>query len=313
VGTDALPIFAPWWVNVQLQARQEGSFTMVEHCQLGSPAVQCTTLTVMARIGFGARGLVYLLVAAFATTAALGFGRQPHGIMDAVQAIPDTQLQVLLAAVIGTGLASLAAYFAIVGLWHCCRDSGARRWLFAAGMLGDALIYAAVMISILGLVIGWHADGERQTQIWTAWALGQPFGRVIVGVIGLLILACGIGVIVWVMTTDIDDDVDLPEDQKRAIEPIGRYGLAGRGLAVSLVGVYWMSAAIHAEASEAHELGGTLQAVQQNPKGWLLLLTLGLALAASAVFDFVEALYHRPQLADDVLPQINPANARRST
>ena len=30
-------------------------------------------------------------------------------------------------------------------------------------------------------------------------------------------------------------------------------------------------------------------------KGWLLLLVLGVALAASAVFDFVEALYHNPR------------------
>ena len=49
-------------------------------------------------------------------------------------------------------------------------------------MLGDALIYAAVMIGILSLIIGWHPDGERQTQAWTAWALGQPFGRSLVGV-----------------------------------------------------------------------------------------------------------------------------------
>ena len=99
------------------------------------------------------------------------------------------------------------------------------------------------------------------------------------------------------MTTDIDDDVDLPENQKGAIEPVGRYGLAGRGVAVCLVGIYWISAAIQGEPSKAHELGGALQAVQQNPKGWLLLLTLGLALAASAFFDFVEAFYHRSRLA----------------
>jgi hypothetical protein len=41
-------------------------------------------------------------------------------------------------------------------------------------------------------------------------------------------------------------------------------------------------------------LGGTLQEVRQHPRGWLLLLTLGIAFTASAVFDFVEALYHRP-------------------
>ena len=68
-------------------------------------------------------------------------------------------------------------------------------------------------------------------------------------------------------------------------------------MAVCLVGIYWISAAIQGEPSKAHELGGALQAVQQNPKGWLLLLTLGLALAASAFFDFVEAFYHRSRLA----------------
>ena len=94
----------------------------------------------------------------------------------------------------------------------------------------------------------------------------------------------------------IYDDVDLPDSEKRAIEPLGRYGLAGRGVAISLVGVYWMAGAIQREPSKAHELGGALQAVQQNSKGWLLLLTLGVALAASALFDFVEAFYHRPRL-----------------
>jgi hypothetical protein len=273
------------------------SFNMAGDHELLSSAARGNTLTVMARIGFGARGLVYLLVAAFATAAALDFGQQPHGIIDAVHAVAKNQLQVILAGSIGAGLACLAAYFAISGVWHCCRGRGFRRWLFAAGLLGDALIYAVVMIAILSLVFGWHPDGEQQTQAWTGWILGQPFGRGLVGVVGLLILACGVGVIVWVMTTDIDDDVDLPESEKRAIEPLGRYGLAGRGVAISLVGVYWMAAAIEGEPSKAHELGGALQAVQQNSKGWLLLLTLGVALAASALFDFVEAFYHRPRLA----------------
>ena len=254
------------------------------------------TLTIVARIGFATRGIVYLLVAAFATAAALGLGQQPHGIVDAVQAVTQNQLEILVAGSIGIGLACLATYFAIVGLRQCCRGRGARSWLFGAGMLGDALIYAAVMIAILSITIGWRPDGEREAHSWTAWLLGQPFGRGLVGFVGLLILVCGIAVIVWVMTTDIDEDVDLPESQKRAIEPIGRCGLAGRGVAIALVGLYFMSAAILGEAAKAHELGGALQAVQQNPKGWLLLLTLGVALTASSLFDFVEALYHSPRL-----------------
>jgi hypothetical protein len=221
----------------------------------------------------------------------------------------DTRLQTVLAAVIGLGLACLAGYFGIRGLSHCCRAGGARRWLFAAGMIADALIYGAVMISLLGLAFRWHPDGERETQVWTAWGLSQPFGRAIVGFVGLVILGCGIGVVAWAMTTDVDDDVDLPEDEKRLIEPVARYRLAGRGVGAALVGIYWLSAGIHGEPSKAHELGGALQTVQQNSRGWLLLLPRGVAFAASALFDFIEALYHWPHEAG---PEERPRRAGRS-
>jgi hypothetical protein len=279
---------------MQLRRPRLGSFSMVQDRVVDTPIVREPALTVIARLGFAARGLLYLLVGGFAVAAALGLGQQPHGIMDVLTALMDTRLQTVLAAVIGLGLACLAGYFAIRGLSHCCRGSGARRWLFGAGMIADALIYGVVMISLLSLALGWHPDGERETQVWTAWALSQPFGRAVVGFIGLVILGCGIGVVVWVMTTDVDDDVDLPEDEKRLIEPVARYGLAGRGVGAALVGIYWMSAGLHGEPSRAHELGGALQTVQQNSRGWLLLLPLGIAFAASALFDFIEALYHRP-------------------
>ena len=73
-----------------------------------------------------------------------------------------------------------------------------------------------------------------------------------------------------------------------------RLSRTSRGVAVLIVGIYWISAALHGNPAKAHELGGTLQEVQQHPRGWLLLLPLGIAFTASAVFDFVEALYHRP-------------------
>ena len=78
-----------------------------------------------------------------------------------------------------------------------------------------------------------------------------------------------------------------PENQKNEpSSPIGRYGLAAHGVTVALVATYWISAAIPGQHSKADELRVTLQGVQQNPKGWLPLLTLGTALAASALFRF---------------------------
>ena len=61
--------------------------------------------------------------------------------------------------------------------------------MFAAGMLGDAAIYAAVMISIIGILVGWHPDGEQETEVWTAWTMTKPFGRVLVGIFAVQVLA----------------------------------------------------------------------------------------------------------------------------
>ena len=79
-----------------------------------SPATRRAALTWLARVGFAARGLIYLIVAGFAAAAALGLGKEPHGIMDAVQAVTASHVRLVLAAVIGVGLACLAAYFAVV-------------------------------------------------------------------------------------------------------------------------------------------------------------------------------------------------------
>ena len=266
---------------------------MVEHSAPQSP-VPSGVLTLMARVGFGARGAVYLLVGIFAVAAALGFGVAPRGTINILDAISRHGLQTTIAAVIGLGVICLAAYFAMTGIWACTKGRGAGRWLFAAGLGGDGLIYAAIGASTLGLVFGWHPNSEQETQMLTAQVLALPFGPLIVGIVGGLIVLCGIATTAWVLTADIDDDVALPEYRKQIIEPVGRYGLAGRGVAISLVGLYWMSAAIHHTPSKAYELAGTLQSVERISHGWLLLLTLGLAFTASAVFDFVEALYHNP-------------------
>jgi di/tricarboxylate transporter len=74
---------------------------MVGDGAFASEANRRTALTAMARIGFGARGLIYLLVGAFAVAAAFNLGNQPHGIVDAVQAVTNGGVRLILAAVRG--------------------------------------------------------------------------------------------------------------------------------------------------------------------------------------------------------------------
>src|ERR1041385_1469698 len=84
-----------------------GNPPVIESSTLASQATSRNALTVMARIGFGARGLIYLLVGGFALAAAFNLGKQPHGIIDAVQAVTKNGARLILATVTGVGLACL--------------------------------------------------------------------------------------------------------------------------------------------------------------------------------------------------------------
>src|ERR1044071_2528625 len=115
----------------------------------GSEAV-----TLMGRLGYIARGVVYFLVGASAAIAAIWPTYRPAGPSDAVQ-LGSTQLggqldcgqlghghpigAIFLIAV-ALGLACLAGWFTIAGLMTA-RRGGGRGWGRGLSLLGDAIVY----------------------------------------------------------------------------------------------------------------------------------------------------------------------------
>lgn len=252
-----------------------------------SPAV-----SLIARLGYATRGTIYLLVAGFAAAAALRPGYRPQSMSGAVQAVASDPLGFWLALPLAAGLACLAAWFAIAAVSR--EDfAGPKRWLLSLGMLGDAGIYSGFVLIVLGLLVGRHGGGEHDLQAWTAWLLAHPFGRWLVGGIALAVLGAGLGLIGWALLGDPERRLDMAEDEKRLVRPFSRAGLAGRGLAVAIAGGYALAAAIDVNPREAHELGGVLTQLRGTAYGRGLMALFALVFAASAVFDFVTALYRR--------------------
>ena len=65
-----------------------------------------------------------------------------------------------------------------------------------------------------------------------------------------------------------------------------------------LIGGFLGLAALHASSSEAHGLGGALQALQQQPYGWVLLALTALGLLAFGLFGLVQARYRHIDAPD---------------
>ena len=262
------------------------------------PRAGSQAVTLIGRLGYASRGVVYFLVGASAVIAAIRPGHRPAGPTEAVQLQHGHPIGAIFLLVVALGLACLAGWFTIAGL-TTARRTGATSWWRGVGMLGDAIVYIAFMVDVAGIALGlWHGGGDRNVQSWTAWLSARDYGRLLIGIAGAAVLAGGVGLLVWGVSGDIDREVALPAQEKRLIRPLARYGIAGRGAAIALVGCYLLAAAFYGNPREAHEVGGVLAALRGTPFGEALIGLFGLAFIGSGLFDFVAAFYRRFDPAD---------------
>src|SRR5256714_12507847 len=146
------------------------------------PRAGSQAVTLIGRLGYASRGVVYFLVGASAAIAAIWPAHRPAGPSDAVQ-FGSGQLghghpigAIFLIAV-AFGLACLAGWFTIAGLTTAQHARG-RGWWRGLGMLGDASVYLVFMIDVAGIALGLsHGGGGRNGPAWIARPSGLDSGR----------------------------------------------------------------------------------------------------------------------------------------
>jgi hypothetical protein len=262
------------------------------------PNLSRNPVEILARLGYGARGVVYGLVGGLALLAALGSGGQTGGSRSALQSLLEQPLGKLWLGLIALGLLGFCIWRIVEAATdadHLGNDMKGLGIRIVHGISGG--IYA-------GLAVGWGSGGgsEDQTaQDWTAWLLAQPFGRWLVGLIGLGIVGAGLGFAWKAWRGDVMANLSVPGDKRHWVVTLGRLGFAARGVVFVMIGGFLVLAALHSSSSEVHGLGGALRALQQQPYGWVLLSLTAIGLFAFGLFSLVQARYRHidaPSLDD---------------
>jgi hypothetical protein len=263
------------------------------------------SLELMARLGYGSRGLVYSLVGGLALLAAFGSGGQTGGSRSALESLLGQPFGKVLLGLVAVGLASFAAWRIVEAITDADHRGGSGKALaIRAGRAVSGLIYAGMAFSALSLAVGWgtRAGGEdRAAQDWTAWLLAKPFGQWGVGLVGIAILATGFAYLVRAWRGTVTEQLACPPDTRRWVVPLGRFGFGGRGVVFVLIGGFLILAALHSNSREVRGLGGALRALEAQPYGWALLGLTAAGLLAFGLFGFAQAFYRHidaPDLCD---------------
>ena len=256
----------------------------------------------LARLGFVARGVSYVIVGLLALQIA--WTRHPSGEASkegALREIAQRPAGRPLLVVLAIGLAGYAVWRASEAAWgKRDEEDDKKRSAKRAGSAGKAILYTAFFASTVRFVLdgpsAGGASGDRQERSATATVLGAPGGTILVGAVGLALIVGGLYLAYRGITQKFDERLDtsaMSRVTEAVVHGAGTLGLAARGLLVGVAGHLLLRAALDFDPERATGVDGTLRTIAAQAYGQMLLTVTALGLVAYGLFSFAEARYRR--------------------
>lgn len=281
----------------QMQATErQKQKDLTDHAQDASEEV-ITWVVWLARFGYAAKGIVYLIIGILAAQAALGSGGQTTGPTGALSWLSNQAFGMILLSVVAIGLFGYALW-RFVEAWVDPGHEGAdaEGLIKRIGFAVSGIIYGLFGVEALRIAFGSSGGGGDQAQDWTARLMAQPFGLWLVGIVGVIVIGTGLYQFYRAYTASFREKLKLHEMSSEEITwstRAGRIGFAARGVVYLIIGGFLIAAAWQADPQEAAGIGEALRTLGQQPYGPWLLGIVALGLAAYGIFALVLARYRR--------------------
>jgi hypothetical protein len=228
-------------------------------------------------------GVLHILIGALAVGVAFGGSgsADQNGALGAVAATPGG---IVLLWVIVIGMAALAVFQVLTTTLG--GGSGTRAIAERAKEAGKGVAYAAVGATALRFALGSGGGGDEAKTV-SGTLLGTPGGVVLLVAIAIGVLAIGVYFIVKGARRKFLDD--LGATSSTAVIALGTLGYIAKGIAVSIVGLFFGVAAFTADPDAATGLDGALSSLTELPFGPVLLVIVALGLIAFGLYCFARA------------------------
>jgi hypothetical protein len=244
------------------------------------------------RFGMVAYGVVHLVIAWLAIQLALGNHSKNASNKGAMQTLAHQSGGTLILWLIAIGMFVLVLWRVFEALLGHTEYDGGKRVRKRLVSAGKAVLYGYVAFTAFRYAIG--AGSSNGGNSMTAKLMDQPFGRILVGAVGLAIIAYGIFMIRRGWTEKFMENLDArgtAGDAGQAFRKIGKAGYIAKGTAFGIIGILFGTAAITHKAKKSGGLDQALHTVLQQPFGPVLLIAIALGIGCYGLFCFARARY----------------------
>ncbi|MEV3983042.1 DUF1206 domain-containing protein [Nonomuraea sp. NPDC049758] len=254
-------------------------------------AADSPAMTTLARIGLACRGVLYALIGVLALQIAFGDGSRQADKSGAITTIAGLPFGQVLLWIMTVGFAGLALWQASEALFSHRKASDRAQSAFRTG------VYVLICVTLLSVLLAGQAKSDdKQSQNLTSKLLDLPGGQIIVGLIGLGIVALGIYWIHEGVTKKFERELDLGRMSPKArkvMERLGQAGYIARGVITGGAGVFVGYAAVTFDPDKAGGIDATLRRFADTPVGPWLLAVVALGLLLFAGYCFGESRWRR--------------------
>jgi hypothetical protein len=252
-------------------------------------------VAALARVGFAAKGVVYIIIGFLAIQGAFSAGGRTTDAEGALQTIHQQPFGRIMLLIAGAGLAGYAAWRLIDALFNPTGSAtGTKGLMKRAGRFVSGVAYGSLSLAAFQMVRGTHSGGGG-SQDWTARLMSKPMGGWLVEAVGVVVICVGLWQIWRAWKIKLGEKLALGSlhGARRWIIGFGRFGYAARGIVFCMIGTFLIIAAERNNPQEAGGIAQALQSLQTVDYGrWLLAAVAG-GLMAYGVFELFEARYRR--------------------
>lgn len=250
-----------------------------------------------ARFGYAAKGLVYGTTGWLAIWEVIHPGQDDTvvGATGAIALIARQPFGRVLAVLIAISLMGYVIWRFLQALLdpeHSgCNPSDIMRRI---GYGCSGVVYASIAYSVIELLIDPPESDDRSAEEWVLIIMKQPFGRWLIGAIGLLFFAIGCYYFYRSIKAEFRKRFKrhkMTNAEKTWASIVGRVGIAARGVVYLVIGVFAMRAAWFFDANEIKTTEQALKLFDNNPTDEFVLCALGVGFVAYGIHMAFQAKY----------------------
>ena len=246
------------------------------------------------RIGYAAKGVIYLLIGTLAFRLAAGLdGGRLLDATGALRIILRQRFGVILLGILAIGILAYAAWQFIEGVWDTRRKGGGvRGWANRALTIIKGAAYGTIGWQAARMLVG--IRGSENPDAVAANVISIPLGGVFLLLVGVGVAVYGLFEIKDAWQSRFGDDLDsyrLRREAGRWVIYLGRFGNGARGVILTTMGLALVSAAVRRDPSEAGHTGDAFRTLFSQPFGWALAAAIAAGLACFGVFQLLHARY----------------------